>query len=498
MHIGGTPDSFGEMDRTARLVGALLLFFCFSSIAVAAETDEAGPGAEPAVEPPTEPQPAEPVPARTPPAKEPAAAPAPASWLEHMGPDTFPGRLRGIYGGSLWLEPDFQGLQWPQNTHTGLGLSANVWIDTGYETIKRSSDQLPNTTLYLQQGRGVFRATPAYVRDRFFIQGQIEAVGNMCQAANAVCTNSGTFTTDDLWIRIGEWNSWDVKAGRFEGWEIYHLGMGMEQYTLERVGAGMSGIQSFSTPVLDAPQLYGVSYLQYRPNNGLAVGEVALHLYPTDFLRFELLGKLGTDNAIADNSTGGTPSNYLGGRPVAIFDLGWFKFRIGAEYQKITPTTQTITPGTPGMKVEPVALRTQKGVGASVQLVIDPVLEFGVNGAVASQYDGNAFGQQVNENTFTTKSVGGFLNFRPIDPWLVGLGVNYTSQLDKNVAADSGVNDFTSQLQGFVALQYLLAGQLFIKGDFAYARAYFQPSDPTTATWTNNMYTGRLRLLYLF
>jgi hypothetical protein len=49
-----------------------------------------------------------------------------------------------------------------------------------------------------------------------------------------------------------------------------------------------------------------------------------------------------------------------------------------------------------------------------------------------------------------------------------------------------------------LAVQYLLAGQLFIKGDFALAHAYFQPSDPTTATWQNDMYTGRIRLLYLF
>jgi len=71
-----------------------------------------------------------------------APAPAPetsAVVLEHMGPETFPGRLRGIYGGSLWLEPDFQGMQWPQNTRTGLGVSADFWIDSGYEAIKRQS-----------------------------------------------------------------------------------------------------------------------------------------------------------------------------------------------------------------------------------------------------------------------------------------------------------------------------------------------------------------------
>ena len=88
----------------------------------------------------------------------------------------------------------------------------------------------------------------------------------------------------------------------------------MEPYTLERLGAGMFGVQGPADPALDAPTLYGVSYLHDRPTDGLAVGYVALHLYPTDYLRFELLGKLGHDDFPSDNSTGFPPSNYLGGR----------------------------------------------------------------------------------------------------------------------------------------------------------------------------------------
>ena len=53
-------------------------------------------------------------------------------------------------------------------------------------------------------------------------------------------------------------------------------------------------------------------------------------------------------------------------------------------------------------------------------------------------------------------------------------------------------------MQGFGALQYLLGGQLFIKGVVGYARAFFQPSDPTVATWTNDMYSGRIQLMYLY
>jgi hypothetical protein len=87
--------------------------------------------------------------------------------------------------------------------------------------------------------------------------------------------------------------------------------------------------------------------------------------------------------------------------------------------------------------------------------------------------------------------VGGFANIRVAAGWLAGLGLDWTSQLDHS-------SDYTSQLQGFAALQYLLAGQLYIKAVFAYARAYFQPGDDTVSTWTNNMYSGRIRLMYLY
>ena len=492
----GNP-SFRRRARLALFSGVAATLLLSTPAARAEEPDEASPpGGEDLDSAPERPA------AKAPTVTDVPAAPVPVqpalAVIEHMGPETFPGRLRGLYGGSMWLEPDFQGLQWPQNSRTGLGLSASFWIDNGYEAIKRESEQLPNTTMYFQQGRGVLRATPAYVHDGFFIQGQVELVGNVCQAANSVCLNTGTFTTDDLFIRIGRWNRWDLKVGRFEAWEIYHLGMAMDPYTLERLGAGMFGAQSTVDPALDAPSLYGVTYLHDRPTDGLGVGFVAVHLYPTDYLRFELLGKLGTDNFRTDNSTGGTASNYLGARPVAILDIGWLKFKIGAEYQKITPTTQNIQPGTPMTKVDAVAERTQKGFGATLQFVIDPIIEFGVSAARGTQHDINAFFQEVAPNSYTTTSVGGFVDFRLMDSLLAGVGVNWTAQTDKYLAADSTVNDFVSQLQGFLAVQYLLAGQLFIKGDIDLARAYLQPSDPSVPTWYNNMYSGRVRLLYLY
>jgi hypothetical protein len=431
---------------------------------------------------------------------------APASYIEPMGPDTFPGRLRGIYGGSLWLEPTFHGLQWPRNTRTGLGVSGQFWVDSGYEKIDRSSSWTPNSTMYLQQGRGVLRVTPAYVHGNFFVQGQAELVGNLCQAASVANTAcyAGTFSADDLWIRVGQWNLWDVKVGRFQAWEIYHLGLGLDRYTLERMGAQMFGADMHpeAVPRLDAPTLYGVSYLQDRPTDGLAVGYAALHAYFLESLRVELLGKLGTDNYTKDITSDIPPTTYLGGRLTAIFDLGWFKLKAGGEYQTRTPMMQIIDVQAQGKKDSVVEL-IQKGAGASAQFVIDPIVEFGVNAAIGKQSYTDATGNNFASaedlaRSYTTMSVGGFANLRVADGLLAGVGGNWTTQEDGYLADGSNANDYTTHLQGFVALQYLLARQLYIKAVFAYARAKFQTSVTTVPVWNNDMYSGRIRLMYLY
>ena len=110
----------------------------------------------------------------------------------------------------------------------------------------------------------------------------------------------------------------------------------------------------------------------------------------------------------------------------------------------------------------------------------------------------NAFAQPVPENTFTTKSIGGFANLRLAERWLTGLGVNWTTQTDDYLTAGSTLNDFTSHLQTFAALQYRPVGQLYVKAVFSFARADFLPSDLMVAEWQNHMYNGRIRLLYIY
>lgn len=487
-HAGRIPTLF--------TLAALPLLAGSSDAAQAAEDDE----------PAAPPSPAKAEPAPTPAVSGAEATPPAAATIEHLGPETFPGRLRGLYGGSLWLEPTFHGLQWPQNTRTGLGVSAQLWVDSGYETIKRDLAAAPNSTMYFQQGRAVLRFTPAYVNGSFFIQGQAELVGNLCQTAdvaNPACA-AGTFSTDDLWVRFGQWNRWDVKVGRFQGWEIYHLGMGLDNYTFERMGAHMVGADwpAPSNPRFDVPAFYGVSYLQDRPADGLASGYAALHAYLNESLRLEVLGKLGTDKLAKRDPSEEVPSSYRGGRVTAIFDIGWFKLKAGAEYQKRTPTTQVVDVQT-AQKKDPVEELVQWGAGGSAQFVIDPIVEFGVSAAYGDQSYTDATGNGLGSpeslaRSHTTRSVGGFANLRLADGWLAGAGAHWTTQEDGYHASNSSANDYGAHLQGFLALQYLLAKQLYIKAVFAYANAKLQPSDINSPVWNNVMYSGRIRLMYLY
>jgi hypothetical protein len=418
-------------------------------------------------------------------------------YVEHLGPTAYPGKLRGIYGGSMWLEPSFNGLQWPYMARSGVGVSGSIWIDNGYEKITRDAPQVSPTTMWLQQGRGVLRVTPTYASGQFFIQGQIELVGNLCQVqGSTICSDAGTFDTDDLWIRFGRWNSWDMKAGRFEAWELYHTGMGLDINTLERLGATNLSVQN-APGGFDAPQFYGVNYLHDRPKSGMGIGYVAFHAYPTDTLRFEVLGELGTDN-----SRSNAGHNLLGGRPSVILDLGWLKLKAGAEYEQQTrgtPQYFDAASGPSGAMAEYKYKVTNKGFGGSAQFVFDPYVEFGLNAAMGSQasIDDNGSPQGGGTLSFTTISVGGFANYRPADLWLIGAGVNWTAQTDSHYVTASTA-DFTDHLQTFLAVQYLLARQLFIKAVLGYSRADVQPSDTGIPIWSSYMYSGRVRLMYLY
>jgi hypothetical protein len=355
------------------------------------------------------------------------------------------------------------GLQWPYYRKTGIGFSGDVWVDNAYERVNRGDAGEQDLRAWIQQARLVMRVTPTYTRNNWFVQGQAELVANKDQTLR----QPDVADTDDLWIRTGSWNKWDVQLGRFQGWEVYHLGMGLDLNTFERQGA----TDTNHPP----PDIYGVTYGYYRPSG---MGNIAIHAYPLSILRFELLGQLGSELG----------RNTLTGRPVAVLDLGWLKFKVGGEYR-----TQTQTD--PDLK-EKFILR---GAGAGVIFIWDPYVEFGLNAARGLVDHTDTKGENDAAGSYTVTSVGAFLNVRIIEDLLAGFGYNHTNKEDlaREVVMGRDVFGEFNHNQAFASFQYLIGKQLFVKAVFAYASAHLAPTSSNGA-FDNNMYSARLRVQYLF
>jgi hypothetical protein len=387
---------------------------------------------------------------------------------------------RGLAYGSLWLT--FHGLQWPYRPAPDapdgrlvVGMSGWGWVDTAYEKFGPwgANPMIESSRIkyWKQQARLLLRVTPTYTFNRdYFIQSQVELVGTGDQTISR--SDVGGADTDDLWLRMGRWNAWDVQVGRFEGWEVFHLGMGLDQNTFERKGAVGIGESNYNIG------FYGLTDNQFRPQG--AAGNLAFHYYPTRQLRFELLGMAGSLSGPA-----------YAARPVAILDLGWIKLKLGTEYQHIG-----------GQQASDATDITSKGVGGAVQFVFAPHLELGLNAAQGTVWsiDSN---QKLNpRGSYTRTSVGGFLNLSNGDrrhPLLFGVGSLFTRNVDQNDILQNGVVDNYWLYQGFAAVQYVIQQQLFVKLVAGYSRGHWLTAgtDPPIV-FDDEVYSLRVRFSSYF
>jgi len=394
--------------------------------------------------------------------------------------------VRGLKYGSLWLT--FHGLQWPYmpliegGPGLRIGFSGSIWNDLSNTRISVdpalasiAADQNRWTT----QTRGVLRVTPTYnARGGWFVQGNAEFVvhGDMRPDPQSGVLGS----TDDLWVRVGKWNVFDVTVGRFQGWEIAnHYGMALDQNTLERSGAWL-----VTTSLPRPSDGYGLSYFWDRQD--YLLGGYAAHVYPTKWLRGELLGHLGTGN----NTSGPYQVDV---RPSAIFDVGWLKLKAGLEWGKAVP-----------QDAKAKVRDSRNGYGFAAQFVFAPYVEFGASFARGFDDVKDKNGQVDLNGSNTVQTVGGFLNASPgYEPLVFGFGIfknQYKDlRVDRAAGPHYGKQDTNEQTQIFGAVQYTLWDQLYFKFVLSHARnnvAIFSAN--SDVPYTNNATGGRFRVMLLF
>jgi hypothetical protein len=471
-----------------------------SAAAAGADASERGSGDVNAVDPThgsgaaeTPPPPAIPAP--------PAESTGSAYIVERLPPSAYPEwTKRGIQGGSLWLDASMHGMQWPYYPKTGLGLSGSVWVDNSYQRINRE-ERFPRTDYWVHQSRAVLRITPTYSSDDFFVQAQVEKVGNYNQNVQ----RSDAPDTDDLWLRFGRWNSWDIQVGRYEAFALHHFGMGLDLNTVERQGA----LDENSRQPVDFNY---ATTMFYRPNG---TGNIALHLHfweganGVPSIRGELLAQYGYDSF-----------DRIGVRPAVVVDFGIIKVKLGTEHRwtrprdtqvqtNMTPRvnadgTPAIDPTTGSQFVDISYTHTRKEkfydrcqVAGAVQLVLFPWVEAGLQGAYCLSDHTTQMGGNDLDGSFTQWTVGGFANISPIPDLVVGGGAdlaNWTN-LHKN---DLGQFGHQTNLAAFGAVQYLVHKQLYVKLVGAYDKAKREDLEGGTTQVATTMLSARVRLMYLF
>jgi hypothetical protein len=363
----------------------------------------------------------------------------------------------GIVGASPYYVPD--GLQSPFRT-TGVHLGGDLWVDTGYEASQRGLAGEPDMQFWLMQGRFMLDATATLTNGRVFGQAKAQMLAHVDEIPG-----NEHIDTDDVWVRFGIWDLFDIQAGRFEAWEVYHKGEGLERDTLEDLGA------------YGGPDIYEVNYAFYRQDG---FGQIAGHVYFAPWVRFELAAVFG--NELGFNS--------YGGRPTLILDAGWLIFKAAAEYRYLKNQEE-------GKK----QWEEKRGLGGGFEVRLDDLaphvgLRLGGNAGYGIVDRIDAFDKVDEKGSIDTFSAGGFAK---LSLWsaVLGLGYNHTLQGDRQLNDQTGRVGHFVHRQAFASVRHpLYFNWLTGKVVFAWADADLEPSFDNART--NEMYSVRLRLYMQF
>lgn len=328
-------------------------------------------------------------------------------------------------------------------------LGGYFWVDTGYMARENAQAGQYDQDAYYMQGRFVLSAGFYRELGDLFATAKTELIGFV----NEFTKSQFEAHVLDAYVQLGQ-RMWDIQVGRFLAWEVYHRGQGIELFTAEETGA------------LGGPSLY---WLQTTRGHKNEAGQAAIHVYPTDFLGFELAGVYGQEQN----------QNNLGLRPSVDLNYEGFRLMAGFEYFDQSPQTSA----------DKVSL-TQTGWAARLEYTLPETLRVGANVAMSSVEATRIDGLDDAEKSTDTLSVGGYVD---VDFWRssLGLGYHYTSQSNKQ-------GEDTAHHQAFVSyLVRLPIDGLALKAVYGYALADIEDID-IGSSWENSMHSFRLRIAYDF
>ena len=332
-------------------------------------------------------------------------------------------------------------------TRSPLDLQGTFWIDTGYlDRANAQAGQYDQVANYMQ-GRFILAGTYTARLGEYYAAARLELLG----LVNEYAKSQYEPHTLDAYVRAGH-ARWDVTVGRFLAWEVYYRGQGIELYTAEEAGA------------LGAPTLYLLDFTRGHKNEA---GQAAIHVYPFDFLAFELAGVYGQENN----------QNCVGFRPVASVTVGPARLIGGFEYLRQVPQTEAD-------KVE----GTSMGAAGRLEVAILPSIVVGADVSWADIERLDIQGLMDTDHTLNKVSVGGFAD---IGFWKSSVGLGYHRTMQDNEQGEANTHD-----QLFVSyLQRLPIEGLSLKAVYGFARGHIEDVD-TGAEWENDMHSFRVRALF--
>jgi hypothetical protein len=328
-----------------------------------------------------------------------------------------------------------------------LRLDGYFWTDTGQMKRTNAREGQFDQTSYYMQGRFVLSAEYREQLGSVTARARSELIGFV----NEFTKSQFEAHVLDAYAQVGQaW--WDVQVGRFLAWEVYHRGAGIELFTAEEAGA------------LGGPPLY---WLQLTRGYQNEAGQLAVHLYPWEWLGLEVAGVYGQEQS----------QNTLGIRPVVDFHRWGLQAIAGYEFSQQAGQTEA----------DKVKSRSS-GFAGKLQYTLSVVTAGASVGKRRVRYT-NVLGDRDGERTLQNHwSAGGFLN---VNVWHGQLGLGYHHTTQKNLQGEEIAHD-----QGFASLLFWLPiDGLGVKAVYGFATAHVEDID-VGSEWDNDMRSARVRLVF--